>query len=247
MFRNLFLAALVAAICAGLVMTVMQTVRLTPLILAAETFEVDAPADAAPAQAANSGSATEMAGMPNHDAMQWAPADGFERTTYTVLATMLMAAGFALVVGAISTLSAVPITGSNALYWAAAGFIVFSLAPSFGLAPNLPGMPVANTLSRQIWWVGTALATGGAILLLVKTRAAWAIVAALALVVAPHVIGAPVAPSEPSGVPPTLSAGFATAVLVNSAVFWFVLALVFGKANDYLAGRVSNARLAVSA
>lgn len=234
MIRNLFAAALLAALCAGLAMTAMQAARLTPLILAAETYEAGAPAQAMP-------------GMPEHAASDWAPADGFERTGYTVLATMLMAAGYALVLGAVSALSAIPITRASALYWAAAGFIVVSLAPSFGLAPNLPGMPVANTLARQLWWVGTALATGSALLLLVKVKAPWVLAVAVALIVAPHVIGAPVAPSEPSGVPPTLSAAFATAVLVNSAIFWLILGLVFGRVNDYLATRAAPANRAVPA
>ena len=148
MFRNLLFAAVLAALCAGLAMSLMQAVRLTPLILAAETYEGDAVAEPG-----------EHAAMPEHDAGQWTPADGFERTAYTALSTLLMAAGYALVLGAVSTLFAIPITGANALGWAAAGFVVFSLAPSFGLAPNLPGMPVAGTLARQLWWVGVALAT----------------------------------------------------------------------------------------
>src|SRR5688572_8759235 len=39
MFRNLFVAAILAALCAGLAFTVIQQSRLTPLIFAAEAFE----------------------------------------------------------------------------------------------------------------------------------------------------------------------------------------------------------------
>src|SRR3546814_4839555 len=56
------------------------------------------------------------------------------------------------------------------------------LAPAYGLAPELPGMPAADLAARQVWWVGTALSTGAACLLLAKTRAGWAFAVVIALV-----------------------------------------------------------------
>jgi cobalt transporter subunit CbtA len=235
MFRNLFLAALVAALCAGLMVSVIQHFRVTPLILHAETFEGEGghdhgteavPHEHAPGTAAHS-----------HDADEWAPQDGLERTSYTVLANLLAAAGFALLIGAVSMFANIPITFGNGFLWGIAGFATFTLAPSFGLAPELPGMPAADLFARQLWWVGTALATGAACLLLAKTRAGWAFAVAIALVVAPHIVGAPVAPEEPSGVPAHLATEFAAATIGTSAVFWLVLGTVFGRFNDYLATR----------
>ncbi|MEI2612914.1 MAG: CbtA family protein [Candidatus Promineifilaceae bacterium] len=38
--------------------------------------------------------------------------------------------------------------------------LAFQLAPAFGLPPELPGMAAADLGARQVWWCGTALATG---------------------------------------------------------------------------------------
>ncbi|MDF2800035.1 MAG: cobalt transporter, partial [Devosia sp.] len=165
MFRNLFFAALVAALCAGLVASTIQHFRVTPLILHAENFEGEGAhshGEATPAEHSHA------PGTPVHDhgADEWTPQDGWERTGYTVLANLLAAAGFALVIGAVGLLANIPITPGNALLWSLAGFASFTLAPAFGLPPELPGMPAADLGARQLWWVATALATGAACLLL---------------------------------------------------------------------------------
>ena len=46
--------------------------------------------------------------------------------------------------------------------WGLAGFAVFTIAPGLGLPPELPGVPAAPLLSRQIWWVTAVLATAAA-------------------------------------------------------------------------------------
>lgn len=241
MIRNLFAAALLAALAAGLLTAAIQHFRVTPLIMHAETFE----GEGGHSHGAEAVEHFDAPGTPehSHDAVaataaepeEWAPADGFERTAYTTLATVLAAAGFALVIGAVSMFSGIPITFANGFLWGVAGFLAFSLAPAYGLAPELPGMPAAEVFPRQIWWVGTAIATGAACLLLAKTRASWAIAVAVALVVAPQIVGAPVAPDEPSGVPAHLATEFAAITLGTSFVFWLVLGTVFGKLNDVFA------------
>jgi cobalt transporter subunit CbtA len=242
MIRNLFAAALLAALAAGLLTAAIQHFRVTPLILHAETFEGGHSHGAEAAVADHE----HDAGTPahSHDATattaaepEWAPQDGFERTAYTTLATVLAAAGFALVIGAVSMFANVPISFANGFLWGIAGFLTFSLAPAYGLAPELPGMPAADLVARQVWWTATALATGAACLLLAKTRASWAFAVAIALVVAPHIIGAPTAPDEPSAVPAHLATEFAAVKLGTSLVFWLVLGTVFGRLNDIFATR----------
>jgi cobalt transporter subunit CbtA len=246
MIRNLFAAALLAALAAGLLTAAIQHFRVTPLILHAETFEGEGGhSHGAEAVAADHEHAPGTPAHTHDDAVaataavseEWAPQDGFERTAYTTLATVLAAAGFALVIGAVSMFANIPITFANGVLWGLAGFVTFSLAPAYGLAPELPGMPAADLAARQVWWTGTALATGAACLLLAKTRASWAFAVALALVVAPHIIGAPVAPDEPSAVTAHLATEFAAITLGTSLVFWLVLGVVFGKLNDVFAAR----------
>ncbi|WP_332691306.1 CbtA family protein [Devosia sp.] len=244
MIRNLFAAALLAALCAGLVTAAIQHFRVTPIILHAETFEGEGGHSHGEAAVVAAHEHPEGTPEHSHDVVattqaepEWAPQDGFERTAYTTLATVLAAAGFALVIGAVSMFAGIPITFANGFLWGMAGFITFSLAPAYGLAPELPGMPAGDLGARQIWWTGTALATGAACLLLAKTRASWAFAVAIALVVAPHIIGAPAAPDEPSAVPAHLATEFAAITLGTALVFWLVLGTVFGKLNDVLAAR----------
>jgi len=244
MIRNLFAAALLAALAAGLLTAAIQHFRITPLILHAETFEGEgghshgAEAVAADHEhAEGTAEHTDAVATTAAEPEEWAPQDGFERTAYTTLATVLAAAGFALVIGAVSMFAGIPITFANGFLWGVAGFIAFTLAPAYGLAPELPGMPAAEVLPRQIWWAGTAIATGAAMLLLTKTRAGWAFAVAIALVAVPHIIGAPVAPDEPSAVPAHLATEFAAVTLGTSLVFWLVLGTIFGKLNDVFATR----------
>ncbi|WP_196259363.1 CbtA family protein [Pelagibacterium limicola] len=223
MFRNLFLAALLAAFCAGLVTSAFQFTRLVPLILEAEQYEGEAHAH---------DHAHEDEGVAHsHDEDEWMPEDGFERTAYTVLANFLLAAGFAFVIAAVSVIFNLPLTPMTGVLWGVGGFIAFSLAPSLGLPPGLPGMPVADTGARQFWWVFAATATGAGLVLLAKYRAAWAIALAVALFVVPHLFGAPQPPSQETDVPAGLAAAFASNVLANGLVFWVVLGVTYGFAN----------------
>ncbi len=227
MIRNLFFAAIVAALGAGLVNSAIQQFRVIPLILAAETYEGEAPAH-------DHGEAT-TAIADEHAVDGWAPQDGLERSAYTWLANLLVAAAFAFIMGAVSMFSGIPITAANGLLWGAAGFFAVTLAPAYGLPPNMPGMPVADTLARQVWWFGAVIATGAAILLVARSRAPWVLALAAVLVAAPHVIGAPVPPAEPTSVPAPLAAAFAGNALGTAAIFWVVLGLAFGAVNDWLA------------
>src|SRR5690606_8665284 len=109
-----------------------------------------------------------------------------------------------------------------------------------GLPPGMPGMAVADTLARQVWWFGAAISTGAAFVLAAKVRAPGALAVAVVLVLLPQLVGAPQAPDEASGVPPRLTAEFVAAVLYNGALFWVVLGLAFGRMADYLATRPAS-------
>ena len=234
MFRNLFLAALVAALCAGLATSAFQAWRVTPLIFAAESFEGTETHDHGDAATTEDHAAAESH---SHGDDEWAPQDGLERTTFTLVSNLLMAAGYALIIGAVSVFFNLPVTFANGLLWGVAGFAAFTLAPALGLPPGMPGMPVAETLPRQIWWFTAAIGTGAAFVLVAKVRAPWALALAVALILLPQLIPAPQAPDDPTGVPPRMTAEFVSAVLYNGALFWVVLGLAFGRAADYLAAR----------
>ena len=216
MIRRVVLAAILAGIAAGLVMSAIQSWRVTPLILEAETYET--------AQA-------------HGEEEAWAPADGIERTAFTVLFNLLTGIGFGLIAAAASLLTRLPITPNTGFMWGLAGFATFMLAPSAGLPPELPGMATGDLASAQLWWWSAVAATAGGIGLLALTRhLAWK-GAAIALIALPHVIGAPHGGGT-SAVPAGLANAFATNAIAASAVFWMVLGVSLG----YLLTRQADTR-----
>jgi cobalt transporter subunit CbtA len=227
MTGRVLLAVLLGGIAAGLIMGVIQHVRLTPLILAAEVYEQGGGHDHA-AGATETAPATETATEPE----EWAPADGLERSFYTTAASMLTGAGFALVLAGLSFLAGIPLTAGNGAIWGICGFLAASLAPAAGLPPELPGMPAAELGARQAWWLATIAATGLGLYLIASRREAWALVVALVLIALPHVVGAPLPASHETAVPAGLAAQFATSSLAAGAIFWSLIGLFTGIALD---------------
>ena len=108
------------------------------------------------------------------------------------------------------------------------GFVVFVLAPNFGLPPELPGMAGADLKSRQIWWLAAVIATAFALFIFAfRQKFSW-LLAGLVILVAPHIYGAPTAPQHESQVPAHLAAEFAIATVVSSLLFWLFLGAVLG-------------------
>lgn len=220
MIGRVLLAAILAGLAAGFVMGVIQHVRLTPMIIHAESFE-GAGHDHGSAAAETGHS--ESAANHSHGETDWMPADGAERTLYTTLTAMLTGAGFALALAGISLLSGLAITTTNALFWGLCGFLAVSFAPAVGLPPELPGMPAGDLVARQIWWLITIALTGTGLYLLAARRSTLTVAAALVCFLAPHVFGAPQPVSHESTVPAGLAAAFATSSLAANLVMWVLI------------------------
>ncbi|MFB9953466.1 CbtA family protein [Rhizobium puerariae] len=229
LFRNIVFAAVIAGLLSGLLLTVMQSFSTVPLILQAETYENAAPEaghshEAAPAAGATAPAAADH----HHDEEAWMPADGFERFIYTAAADVLAAIGFGLVM--IAGAEALGGFGGwrGGLLFGIAGFLTVSLAPGLGLPPELPGMPAAELGPRQIWWVSTAVCTAAGLGLLAYTRSAVLAALAIVLLIAPHLVGAPLPPSHETAVPIELHARFVNAVYATNLVFWAALGTLAG-------------------
>jgi cobalt transporter subunit CbtA len=217
-FRNIVAVAALAGAIAGLGMTVAQQLTTVPLILKAETYE----AQVAPAHDYGDAAAPQ-ASAHQHDHDGWLPADGVERTFFSALANIVTGIGFALLLVAASELFGGIRDWRQGLFWGLAGFSVFTLAPGLGLPPELPAMPAAALGARQLWWVGTAIATAIALGLLVYGRSAVAALAAIVLLVMPHLIGAPQPASYESPIPEGLHHSFVVAVVLTTLLFWVLL------------------------
>lgn len=154
MIGRVVLAVLLAGIAAGLVMGVIQHVRLTPLILEAEAFErAGTPASHSHGTTPETGSTTESDGHDHDHGEGWAPADGWQRTLSTTVTAAMTGAGFAAVLAAVSLLTGLQISRRNGMIWGLCGFLAVTLAPAAGLPPELPGMAAADLFVRQVWWV----------------------------------------------------------------------------------------------
>lgn len=79
--------------------------------------------------------------------------------SYTFLFNVLTAIGFGLLVAAALSFDK-NASWRRGLMWGLAGFTTFTLAPSLGLPPEIPGAEAAPLFQRQVWWIGTATASG---------------------------------------------------------------------------------------
>ena len=232
MIGRLVLAALIAGMAAGVILAGIQHVRITPLILEAEVFEKAAEAaEAAVATATpDVNAAATTAHDHEHTAEEWEPQDGLQRTLSTSVATLLAGAGFALALAGVSLLTGIAITPANGLLWGICGFLCVTVATGAGLPPELPGMPAGDLIGRQVWWVGTIIATGVGIYLIATKRTLLPIVAAVIIIALPHIIGAPQPPTHETTVPAGLAAEFASNTVAAAAVFWSLIGLFLGLA-----------------
>jgi cobalt transporter subunit CbtA len=232
-FRNIVLLAAIVGVIAGIGMTAAQQLTTVPLILKAEVYEQAEEAKAPPAHTHES----EAAAAHEHEhGGGWAPQDGFERTAFTLAANVLTGIGFALLLIAASELAGGILNWRQGVFWGLAAFAVFTLAPGLGLPPELPAMPAAELGARQAWWVATALCTAGGLALLVYGRSVLAVIAGVALLVAPHIAGAPQPLSHDSPIPETLHHSFVVAVVMTTLVFFMLLGGLTGYFRRRLVG-----------
>jgi cobalt transporter subunit CbtA len=230
MIARILTIAVVSGLVAGIIVTGAQLLRVVPLIQKAETYEQTA-LEAGHAH----GAAAEAQGAHSHVEEAWGPDDGLERTAFTLMANVLTAVGFALLLNAGLAIYGRPVGLKQGLLWGLAGFAVFALAPAIGLPPELPGLHAADLFDRQTWYFGTILATGcGLAMAVFQSR--WALKGLGAvLIVAPHIIGAPHPAEMGGGTPPELAAMFVIASLATTALLWIVLGGVSGYLHERFA------------
>jgi cobalt transporter subunit CbtA len=225
MLKRIAQTAGFAGLFAAIVLTLLQSLWLTPLILQAESFEVSEPAASVASSHSHAAAAPhEHADGHSHDGEAWAPEDGWQRSLATGLSNLVVAVGFALMLAGLFTLRA-PGRTWQGLLWGLGGFATFSLAPSAGLPPELPGTAAADLLLRQYWWIGTAAATAAGLGLLAFARH-WPLrILGLLLLAVPHLIGAPQPEVHASLAPAALEQEFILASLLTNALFWSALGL----------------------
>ncbi len=219
-FRRIVIVGGLAGLLAGILLAGLHLVATVPIILEAETYEQVA---AHPPHIA-----TGEAAHHHHGDGGWAPEDGIERALFTLLADIVTAVGFGLLLVAAYVLAGRNVDWFQGLSWGLAGFAAFVLAPAIGLPPELPGMEEAPLPDRQIWWLATVAATAAGLALLYLGREPLWAVAGIALLVAPHLYGAPQPAQHHGMVPEALAHDFVASVLVVNLLFWAALGSLSG-------------------
>jgi cobalt transporter subunit CbtA len=211
-FRKLMFVVFVSGALAGLALFVVQRFTIIPLIETAETYEA--------AQRVNSGIAHEEEG--------WQPKKGWERTSFTAITTILTGIGFAAILFGSLSLAGARMNARRGALWGLAAFVCFGLAPAVGLPPQPPGTAVADLAERQIWWIGTAVATATGLWLLAGKKRGWPLhIAGVVFLLLPQLIGAPTATGL-STVPAQLVRRFAITSLATTGLFWLLLGTIGG-------------------
>lgn len=225
-FKRIVSAAALAGALAGLLLTLVQQAQVSPLILKAEVYEdADAAAVAAASQSTHGRSSAEHEHN-EHEALQ--PANGVERTLFTALVNISLAVGFGLLLGAAICLRG-EVSGWRAgLLWGLAGYVVFFVAPSLGLPPEVPGTAAAPLGERKLWWLITVVMTASGLLLLIFARTWQVKILGAVLLVVPHLIGAPQPQVHISAAPVELAHAFIYATAIANAVFWLTLGSLMG-------------------
>lgn len=212
MFGKVVTSALFAGFAAGLIAALLQLYFVQPVLLHAEMYE--------------GGALIHFGAESTVAAHQEVGGIDPVRDGLSILFTVLVYTGYAFImVGAMALASdrGYAVDARRGLLWGLGGFIAVHFAPAFSLPPELPGVAAADVVARQIWWGATVLTAAVAVALIAfgKGWAAWG--AAIVLLLAPHVIGAPQPEAFTGPVPPELGGEFAGRALGVGLAAWVIL------------------------
>lgn len=237
MFQKLMTSALIAGGVAGLFAALLHFAFVQEYILLGEQFETG--------EIVHFQNAPEVTGGHDHATPEGATADtahdhapaahdeenALTRNLLTVAFTVLIYIGYGMLLTAGFAVAAqfgIAIGAAQGALWGLAGYAAFQLAPAMGLPPELPGTVAADLSARQVWWWGTVCASGVGIALLAYGRNWIMMAVGVALLAAPHVIGAPHLDGFFSPAPAEVGGTFAARVLGVGLAAWVALGWVAG-------------------
>ena len=229
MTYRLLTGGLIAGFAAGLVAALLHFAFVQNLILLSEQYETGA--------LTHFSTAHDDQAVSAHDHGGEAEDSPLKRNALTVIFTCLIYVAYGLILIAgfgLAERFGIRIDMREGIFWGIAGFAAFQLAPAIGLAPELPGTIAADLTGRQIWWLGTVVATAGGLALIAYGSGVATTLLGVALLAAPHIVGAPEIDEFHGVVPPEVAAAFSARVLGVGLVVWAVL--------GGLAGRLWSAR-----
>ena len=225
MFKNIFVSAVVCGAIAGVLATVMQMLLVTPLLMEAELFET---------------------GQSMHFITDGSPESPIKhvdiwedpyRHLMTLCFNLVTFTGFGFIlIAAMAFFQKRGFTLSKAegIVAGVSGFIVFQLAPSVGLPPELPGTIGVTVGLKQTWWIITILSSTVGILLLFLDKHKVVSGVGIIFITIPHLIGHPKLETYFGVAPPELAAEFASRALAVSLIAWIILGVISSQFWKYL-------------
>ena len=225
MFKNIFVSAVVCGAIAGLLATAMQMLLVTPLLMEAELFET---------------------GQSTHFIIDGSPESPMKhvniwedpyRHLMTLFFNLVTFTGFGFILIAAMALfqkRGFSLSKAEGIVAGVSGFIVFQLAPSVGLPPELPGTISVAVGLKQAWWIITILSTTVGILLLFLGKYKVVSGAGIIFIIIPHLIGHPKLETYFGVAPPELAAEFASRALAVSLIAWIILGVISSQFWKYL-------------
>jgi cobalt transporter subunit CbtA len=238
LFRRVILCALFVGLLAGGLLTAVQHLQVLPLIAAAERYESGGSlATVEPAPALHTHADEHQH---SHEEATWEPADGIERSLWTLIANVATAIGLALLLLPLMAAWDVQQTAAgaslrNGLLWGIAGYLSFFVVPALGLGPEIPGAADTHVTDRQAWWLLAVACSAAALATVSLSRHAWRWLA-LGLLAIPFAVGVPSLGIDPfSGYPPEVAAEmhrishqFLIATALAIGVYWLALGAAAG-------------------
>lgn len=217
MFTRIITSALLAGAAAGFIASLLQLGFVQPVLLHAELYESG--------QLVHFGSNSVISA--HQDVRGLEPL----RDGLSIAFTMAVYCGYALILVAamaLATERGAIVSARNGIIWGIAGFIAVHLAPGFTLAPEVPGVAAADVYERQIWWFATVAAAAIAMWLIAFGKNWPARGIAIALLLVPHIIGAPEPDIFTGPVPTEIGALFASRALGVGLAAWVLVGLFAG-------------------
>jgi cobalt transporter subunit CbtA len=239
LFRRVILCALFVGLLAGSLLTAVQHLQVLPLIALAERYESAGSAATVEPAGATHGHGDEHqhshadSHADNDSGAPWEPADGVERSVWTLLANVATAFGLALLLLPLMAAWDMRRQGAspgNGVLWGIAGYLSFFVVPALGLGVEIPGAANTHVTDRQAWWLLTVACSVLAFAAIGLSRDGWRWIA-LGLLAVPFAIGAPSLGIDPfSGYPPAVAAEmhriahqFLIATALAVGVHWLAL------------------------
>ena len=219
------MSAVVCGAIAGVLATAMQMLLVTPLLMEAELFET---------------------GQSTHFIIDGSPESPMKhvniwedpyRHLMTLFFNLVTFTGFGFILIAAMALfqkRGFSLSKAEGIVAGVSGFIVFQLAPSVGLPPELPGTISVAVGLKQAWWIITILSTTVGILLLFLGKYKVVSGAGIIFIIIPHLIGHPKLETYFGVAPPELAAEFASRALAVSLVTWIILGVISSQFWKYL-------------